>query len=226
MMTVTEAVTARHSARAFLDRPVPRETIAEILSLAARAPSGGNLQPWHVHVLAGEALADLKARTAASLAANPAGEGTEFDVYPRALGDPWRSRRFASGEQLYASLNIPRENRPARLGQFANNFALFGAPVGLFFSLPRHFGYPQWAHLGMFMQNVMLLAAERGLATCAQEAWALVHNTVGEVLGLSEDRLFYSGMALGFADDAHPINGWRTERVPIEEFADFAGFQA
>jgi len=226
MITVTEAVMARHSARAFLDRPVPRATIEEILALAARAPSGGNLQPWQVDILAGEALGDLKARVAASLAANPTGEGTEFPVYPPALGEPWRGRRFASGEQLYAALGIGREDRPARLTQFAKNFAAFGAPVLLLFSLPRHFGPPQWAHLGMFMQNVMLLAAERRLATCPQEAWALVHETVGQVLGLGEDRLFYCGMALGFADEAHPVNGWRTERVPLEAFARFAGFQA
>ena len=224
MITVTEAITIRYSARSFLDRPVPRETIAEILALAARAPSGGNLQPWQVDVLAGAALAELKARVAASLAANPAGEGTEFDVYPPALGEPWRTRRFASGEQLYAALGIDRGDRPARLAQFAKNFGGFGAPVLLFFSLPRHFGPPQWAHLGMFMQNVMLLAAERGLATCPQEAWALVHKTVGELLDLSADRLLYCGMALGFADDAHPINAWRTARVPVEDFASFRGF--
>ena len=224
MMTVSEAVMTRYSGRSFLDRPVLRETVEEILTLAARAPSGGNLQPWQVDVLAGEALAGLKVRVAASLAANPAGEGTEFAVYPSALGEPWRSRRFACGEQLYAALGIVREDRPARLGQFARNFEAFGAPVLLLFSLPRSFGPPQWAHLGMFMQNVMLLAVERWLATCPQEAWAAVHKTVGEVLGLSEDRLFYCGMALGFADEAHAINGWRTERVPIEEFASFRGF--
>jgi nitroreductase len=221
---VTNAVGSRFSARAFLDRPVPRADIEEILALAARAPSGGNLQPWQVDVLAGEALGQLKARVAACLAANPAGEGTEFHVYPPALGEPWRGRRFASGEQLYAALGIGREDRPARLTQFARNFEAFGAPVLLLFSLPRQFGPPQWAHLGMFMQNVMLLAAERGLATCPQEAWALVHKTVGEMLGLGEDRLFYCGMALGFADTAHPINSWRTERVPLEDFARFRGF--
>ena len=223
MRSVTDAVTARFSARAFLDRPVPRETIEELLALAARAPSGGNLQPWHVDVVAGEALAELKARVAASLAASPAGEGTDYDVYPPGLGEPWRSRRFACGEQLYASLGIGRGDRPARLAQFARNFEGFGAPVLLFFSLPRHFGPPQWAHLGMFMQNVMLLAAERGLATCPQEAWALVHRTVGEVLGLGEERMLYCGMALGFADEAAPVNRWRTERVPVEEFARFSG---
>jgi nitroreductase len=225
MATVTETVLERRSVRAFLDRPVARGTIAEILDVARFAPSGGNLQPWHVDVLAGDALADLKARARSSLAADPAGEGTEFPVYPPALGEPWRSRRHASGERLYAALGIAREDRPARLAQFAKNYDLFGAPVGLFFSIPRHFGPPQWAHLGMFIQTIMLLAAERGLATCAQEAWALVHKTVGAFLGLPEDRLFYCGMALGHADEAHPINSWRTEREPIEAFATFRGLQ-
>lgn len=224
MATVAEAVLARRSVRAFLDRPVDRATVAEMLAAAGRAPSGGNLQPWHVDVLAGEALAALKARVRASFTADPAGEGTLFPIYPPALGEPWRSRRFASGEQLYAAIGIPRADRAARLAQFASNYDLFGAPVGLFFSIPKSFGPPQWAHLGMFMQNIMLLAEERGLATCAQEAWALVHRTVGEVLGLAEDRLFYCGMALGFADEAHPINAWRTDREPLESFATFAGF--
>jgi len=223
-MSVAEIVRSRRSVRAFLDRPVDRATVAEILEAARFAPSGGNLQPWHVDVVAGSALAELKEQVRASFAANPSGEGTEFPVYPPALGEPWRARRFVSGEQLYAALGIPRDDRPARLRQFARNFDLFGAPVGLFFSIPRHFGPPQWAHLGMFMQNVMLLAEERGLATCAQEAWALVHKTVGGFLGLPKERLFYCGMALGFADEQDPINRWRTEREPIGTFASFAGF--
>jgi nitroreductase len=224
MATVTDAVLGRRSTRAFVDRPVAAETVAEILEIAARAPSGGNLQPWHVDVLAGEALAALKEKARVSLAARPAGEGTEFAVYPPALAEPWRGRRFASGEQLYAAIAIPREDRPARLRQFAGNYDLFGAPVGLFFSIPRAFGPPQWAHLGMFMQTIMLLAQERGLSTCAQEAWALLHETVESHLNLPQDRLFYCGMALGFADEDHPINAMRTPREPLEGFATFAGF--
>ena len=224
MATVTQMVRERRSCRAFLDRPVSRETIAEILDVARHAPSGGNLQPWHVDVLAGDALAGLKARARASLAADPAGEGSEFPVYPLALGEPWRSRRHDSGEALYAAIGVARGDRPARLAQFARNFDLFGAPVGLFFSIPRQFGPPQWAHLGMFMQTIMLLAEERGLATCPQEAWTMVHKTVGAAIGLPEERMFYCGMALGQRDDAHPINACRTEREPVEAFATFAGF--
>jgi nitroreductase len=224
VLSVTEAVLSRYSVRAFLDRPVERSVVEDILETAKRAPSGGNLQPWHVDVLGGEALSDLIARVGESLAAGgPRGEGTEYPVYPPNLDEPWRDRRFRVGEQLYAAIGIPREDRPARLRQFARNYALFGAPVGLFFSIPRSFGPPQWAHLGMFIGNVMLLAQERGLGTCPQEAWAGAYRTTGAVLGLAEGWMLYCGMALGYPDEAHPINGWRSDREPLETFATFRG---
>ena len=222
--SVTEAVRERYSVRAFLDRPVDQATIASLLDSAARAPSGGNLQPWHVDILTGAPLAALKHGVARSLAANPAGEGLEFPVYPPGLGEPWRSRRHEVGEQLYRSIGIARDDRPARVRQFAGNYDLFGAPVGLFFSIERSFGLPQWAHLGMFIQTFMLLATERGLGTCAQEAWALVHRTVAAALSLPESRMVYCGLALGWPDPDHPINQWRSERQPLEGFATFAGF--
>ena len=224
MVTVTEAVLARFSVRAFLDRPVEREVIEELLETAKRSPSGGNLQPWHVDVLAGEPLAALKARVAESFAASPRGEGTEFPVYPPELGEPWRSRRHRVGEQLYEAIGIPRDDRPARLRQFARNYDLFGAPVGLFFSIERSFGPPQWAHLGMFLHTIALLAVERGLGVCAQEAWALVHKSVAEFLDMPPSRMLYCGMALGWPDEAHPINGWRSEREPLEGFSTIRGF--
>ena len=224
MTTTTETVLARYSVRAFLDRPLDRAVIEEILGIARRSPSGGNLQPWHIDVLAGEALAELKARVRASLDSRPSGEGTEYPVYPPGLAEPWRSRRHRVGEQLYESIGIAREDRPARLRQFARNYDFFGAPVGLLFSIERGFGPPQWAHLGMFIQTVMLLAFERGLGACAQEAWAAVHETVGEFLQLPESRMLYCGMAVGWPDPSHPINGWRSEREPVDSFATFRGF--
>ena len=224
MVTVTDAVQARYSVRAFLDRPVERTIIAEILEAAKRSPSGGNLQPWHVDVLTGDPLAALKARVRETFVANPKGEGTEFPVYPPALEEPWRSRRHRVGEQLYESIGIPREDRPARLRQFARNYDFFGAPVGLFFSIERSFGPPQWAHLGMFIQSIALLAVERGLGVCEQEAWAVVHRTVADFLDMPDSRMLYCGMALGWADEAHPINRWRSEREPLESFGTFRGF--
>jgi nitroreductase len=222
--SITDAVLARRSIRAFLPRPVERALIEEVLELAARAPSGGNLQPWFVDVLTGEPLAALKAAVQAGFALGAARAEMELKVYPSPLPEPYRARRHASGEALYGAIGIPREDRPARLTQFARNFEGFGAPVVLFFSLDRIFDRPQWAHLGMFMQNLMLLAEERGLTTCPQEAWAAAHGTIAEHLGLSEERILYCGMALGYADEDAPINALRTEREPVSDFATFRGF--
>ena len=210
--------------RAFLPDPVGREAVEEMLRIAARAPSGGNLQPWRVDVLTGAPLEALKAAVRAAFAARPAGDELEFTIYPSPLPEPWRSRRFASGEALYEALRIPREDKASRLAQFARNYDLFGAPVGLFVSIDRLFDRPQWAHLGMFLQNLMLLAEERGLATCPQEAWAGLHRTVADHLALPEGRLFYCAMALGRADPNAPVNRLRTDREPPGAFASFRGF--
>jgi len=219
-MNVSEAVAKRTSVRAFRPDPVPGSVVRDILERAARAPSGGNLQPWQVYAIAGPPLAEFKAR----VAANPFGEAPEYDVYPPNLWDPFRTRRFKNGEDLYATIAIPREDKPARLRQLAKNGEFFGAPVGIFFCLDRKLGPPQWADLGMYMQNVMLLALEQGLDTCPQEYWARYPQTVGEFLRLPEHLMLFSGMALGYRDASHPINTLVAERDPFEAWGELRGF--
>jgi len=221
-MTVTEAVDRRISVRAFRGEPVAEALVREILAAAARAPSGGNLQPWRVYALTGQPLIELKAKAAVVMAAGL--EEPEYDVYPPNLWEPFRTRRFQCGEDLYAAIDIPRDNRGGRLTQLAKNLDFFGAPVGLFFALDRKLGPPQWSDLGMYMQTVMLLAVERGLDTCAQEFWARLPKTVGSFLNLPDDHMLFSGMALGYRDEAHAINTLRTRREVVEDFAELRGF--
>jgi len=223
-VNVTDALTSRMSCRAFLPTPVPEATVRTILETARCAPSGGNLQPWHVHALAGAPLAELVALVRSRLPAHPRGEGAEYDVYPAGLWEPYRSRRFKCGEDLYATIGVKREDKLGRLMQFARNYEFFGAPVGLLFFLDRRLGPPQWSDVGMYMQSVMLLAREHGLHTCAQEAWSVWHGTVRESLGMPQELMLFSGMALGWRDESAPINTLRTDRAPIEEFATLRGF--
>lgn len=220
-MNVSEAVASRVSIRAFLDNPVPGEVVKDILVRAAQAPSGGNLQPWRVFALSGQPLADFKA----IVATNPFGETPEYDVYPPNLWDPFRTRRFQNGEELYATIGIPREDKPARLRQLARNGSFFDAPVGIFFCLDRKLGPPQWADLGMYMQNVMLLATERGLDTCPQEYWARYPQTVAKFLNLPEELMLFSGMAMGRRDPAAPINTLRSTRDAFEQWGELIGFE-
>jgi len=223
-MHVRDAVGSRFSCRAFLPTPVPLATVRDILDRASRAPSGGNLQPWRVHALAGEPLESLKARIRPYALANPRGEGNEYQVYPDPLKEPYFGRRHDVGAQLYEAIGIPRADRPARYRQFARNFELFGAPVGLFFSIDRTMGPPQWSDLGMYVQTVMLLACGEGLHTCSIEAWTAWHKTVSAYLALPAEHMLFCGMALGHADPAAPINRWRSTRESVDGFAVFSGF--
>jgi nitroreductase len=223
-MDVREAVASRYSCRAFLPTPVPVGTVRDILARASRAPSGGNLQPWLVHALAGTRLEALRALIRPRFGELPRGEGAEYTIYPSPLKEPYYARRSRVGALLYEALGIPREDRPARYRQYARNFEFFGAPVGLFFVIDRTMGAPQWSDLGMYIQTVMVLARAYGLDTCAQEAWTHWHKTVPAFLGLSADHLVFCGLALGYADPDAAINRWRAPRESVESFAVFEGF--
>jgi nitroreductase len=223
-LSVSEAVASRMSCRAFLDTPVSGQEIRAILDAARQAPSGGNLQPWRVYAVAGEPLNELKSIIAAKLPGQPMGEGSEYNMYPPNLTEPYRSRRFKCGEDLYATIGIARENKAGRLAQFARNFEFFGAPAAMFFAIDRQMGADQWSDVGMFIQTIMLLARERGLHTCPQEAWSLWYRTLGEFLAMPPELMLFCGMSIGYRDETAPINRLKTDRAPLEEFASFRGF--
>jgi nitroreductase len=224
-MHVSEALHSRRTCRAFIDTPVPLATVRELLTLASRAPSGGNLQPWHVWALTGAPLSDLKAAVTTRVKAGEIADGpTEYLIYPLAMKEPYEQRRFRNGAALYAALGVTREEAEGRLDQILRNFEFFGAPVALFFAIDRDMHQGQWADLGMFMQSFMLAAREAGLHTAALESWALWPRTVAAFLGMPPELMLFCGMALGHRDETHPVNRTRAERAPVDEFARFVGF--
>jgi nitroreductase len=219
-MNVTDAIKTRISVRAFRPEPIPEALVREIIDVARFAPSGGNLQPWKVIAVAG---AERDAVVQIARANLPGDEGERL-VYPANLWEPYRTRRYKLGEDMYALLGIPRENKGARLMHLAENFNFFGAPVGLFFVIDKAMGHGQWAHLGMFMQSVALAAIERGVQSCMQEAWARMRTPLAEHFALGDQEMIYCGMALGYADTAKPVNALRSDRAEVNEIAEFRGF--
>ena len=215
-MDVRDAVAARRSVRGFQDKPVELALVEQLVVEASRSPSGGNLQPWHVDIVTGDAIDRLKQTMMARLAGGQ--EEPEYDIYPKELVAPYRDRRFAVGEAMYERIGIPRDDKMARRMWFARNFAFFGAPLALFMTVDRRMGPPQWSDMGMFLQTFMLLAAEQGLATCAQECWAVYPQTVKAFLGTPDERMLFCGMAVGYEDTAEPANTLRTERADVSEW--------
>ncbi|MEU9479214.1 nitroreductase [Streptomyces sp. NPDC048191] len=220
-MEVHEAVTSRRAVRAFTDRPVPRETLERVLSAAAWAPSGSNIQPWHTYVVTGAPLAELKKRAGERLAAGGPWDEPEYEQYPPGLKSPYRERRSAFGEQRYGALGIPREDLEARQRAAAANWNCFGAPAALFCYIDKGMGPPQWADVGMYLQTVMLLLRAEGLHSCPQMAWAKFHRTVAELLSPPAELILFCGMSIGFEDVT--AREPRMARAPLDETVTFVG---
>lgn len=224
-MTPTQAVASRRSIRAFLDKPVDRETLERVFTKAQRAPSGGNVQPWNAVVLTGAPMQALFDRVALEFPKGRAGLKPEYDIYPPALEGAYEARRFGVGEDMYAALGITREDKAQRLAWFAHNFRAFGAPVLMLVHTPQYMGPPQWSDIGMWLQTVMLLLREEGLDSCAQEAWAAYSPQVREMVDIPDDHIFFCGMAIGHRDPAAPVNLFDVKRAPLAEVVRWQGWE-
>lgn len=220
---VDQVMDSRYSCRAFLPDTVPPAMIADILSIASRAPSGTNIQPWQAWVLTGES----KARLSASLLAafddpdEAATHSDPYQYYPKQWTSPYIDRRRKVGIELYRLLDIPKGDAQRMHEQHARNYSFFGAPVGLIFTVDKVMEQGSWLDYGMFIQNVMLAAKARGLDTCPQAALIQFHRIIREEVGIPDNQTIICGMSLGYGDPAAPENTLRTERAPLADWVQF-----
>lgn len=220
---VDAAIESRHSMRAFLPTPVPREVVEDILRVASRAPSGTNTQPWQVHVLTGAARQRLSERILA-VYDDPeelATHSEEYAYYPREWASPYIDRRRKVGWDLYGLLNIAKGDKVRMHEQHGRNYSFFDAPVALMFTIDRVMQQGSWLDYGMFLQNIMIAARGRGLHTCPQAAFTQFHRVIAEELQLKPTQMLVCGMSLGHADPAATENSLITEREPVAGFTRF-----
>jgi nitroreductase len=220
---VSDVMRSRRTVRAFRDRPVARELVEEVLKDAAAAPSGGNMQPWRVYVVAGAVKNIL---SAAVLAAARGGKGLPPAHLPEPLPDVFRSRMADFGARYYGSLGIERSDVQARARQTERNYSFFGAPVGLIFSIDRRLKPHSWIDLGLFAHGVMISAKARGLDTCPQVSFAPFHEAISSVLGMPSEEVTVFGMSLGYGAADAAVNRADMPREPLESFARLLGFPA
>lgn len=223
-MHIDDALKTRKSVRAFKPDPVPLSLVSEILDLASRSPSGTNVQPWKVHVVAGEVRKRLEAEVLAHRETRPADDKAEF---PRSSKrkEPYISRMRKLGKDMYTLLGIPKGDEAANWRQWGRNYRFFDAPVGLIFTVDKDLDAMAFIDIGILLQSIMLIAKSRGLDTCAQGAWNNYWTVTRRVLGVPDDEYIVCGMSLGYADATAPVNTLVSEREPLSYFATFHGFE-
>jgi nitroreductase len=220
---IDEIIAGRFACRDFSDTPVPRRTIEQILSVARFAPSGANIQPWHVHVLAGAVKERVSAALLEAHATSRDEHVSEYKYYAADLPEPYLNRRQEFGRLFYGSLGIAQTDVEARSRQTARNYAFFGAPVGLIVTIDRRLEVGSWLDLGMFVQNVLLAAAGRGLQSCPQETFAKYHRILRPLLSISAEQMVACGISIGHARDK--ATRGLMPRAEVEALASFMGFE-
>ena len=207
-MSAREALATRRSVRRFLDRPVPQESVHRILRGAAQSPSGHNIQPWRVYVVAGRTKQAVTDSVLHAVANDP-GEmhQPEFEYYPSEWFEPYLGRRREVGSGLYECLGIARGDHEARTRQMNENFRFFGAPVGMF--------------IGMFLQSIFIGARAEGLDTCGQAIFTWYHRVIRQHLPIGDNELLACGLSLGFADQDAPENELVASKLSVESFTTF-----
>jgi nitroreductase len=221
---VDGAIKQRFANRAFSNRPVTRQTVEDILDVARFTPSGANIQPWQVYVLAGAVKHAVSRELLKAHDEARDQHQSEYQYYAAELPEPYLSRRDQFGRLFYGSLGIAQSDLTARARQTSKNYGFFGAPVGLIITIDRRLQVGSWLDLGMFVQNVMLAAGARGLQTCPQETFSKYHALLRNHLPISDVEIVVCGISIGFADAASTDVGSLMPKVAVNLFAKFLGF--
>nr|WP_263618987.1 nitroreductase [Ruegeria profundi] len=210
----------RHSCRAFLSDPVPKDQIEQILNSATRVPSWCNAQPWHVIVTSGEETDRFRT---AMLAEAADGTPSPDLPFPTSYSGMYQDRRRACGWALYEAVGVERGDRAASAQQMMENFSLFGAPHCAILTSPAELGGYGALDCGGFITVFCLAAQALGVATIPQAALATYSPFLRRYFDIPEDRMILCAISFGYADTDHPANSFRTDRADLTEVVDWVG---
>src|SRR6266700_181534 len=219
------AIASRKSVRAFLSSPVDRPIVTEMLELASRSPSGSNIQPWKVRVVAGETKAELTQSIFDAIARDGIEKyQREWNYYPQRWREPFIGRRRKIGWDMYGLLGVGKGDHEGTHQARLRNYEFFGAPVGMIFTLDEDLEIGSWLDFGIFIGAIMIAARARGLHTCPQAAFADFHAVIRSQLDIPPNEMVICGMAIGHRDPDAPVNALETERAAVAAFSTFHGF--
>ena len=219
-MEVREAVASRKSIRAFdPERPVSQSVLREIMEKALRAPSWGNTQPWGFAIAGGKPLDQIKAECLELFR-----KGTES--HPEiTMPAEWNKEQFSRyqdlGRSLFGALGIAREDKNGRNAYYEEMVHCFGAPKMIYLHIHKDFNPYALMDGGVIMQTIALLAVEAGLGTCFLAFSVLYPDVIRKYASIPDDRTIVVGMAIGYPNQEHPSNKFRSLRGKPEEFIRF-----
>ncbi|WP_200304668.1 nitroreductase [Streptomyces adelaidensis] len=210
-------IASRHCKRAFLDRPVPRDVLAEVLLAAGQAPSSRNIQPWRVTVVTGTTL-DALTRTLREAFDRGESPRPDYANRPPTLDDTAAERaRTALSGVLRAKGHAPDDTTAGR-AHLRDNLRFYGAPAALVCHLPADAVPATFLETGLFLQNTMLGLVARGLGSCPQFSVAGYADALRRKLDIDADRIIVCTLAVGHPDETAPVNRFVPRRAGLEEY--------
>ena len=214
----------RRSIRAFRQQPVPREVLEEVISLATRAPSSMNSQPWHLHVLTGEPLDRIRAENTERMVTGvaPSKETRDSGSYEGVH----RQRQVEIAVQLFEAMGIARDDKEKRQDWVLRGFRQFDAPVSVVVTYDRQLREGDIAQFdcGALVNGLVNAAWSRGLG-CVVNSQGIMHSpVVREHAGIPDDQVIIICVAMGYPDDSFPANAVVSRRREVAEVASFVGF--
>lgn len=209
-MDILQAIRERKGIRGYKGDPVPQEILKGILETAVRSPSSRNIQPWHITVVTGKALDDIRQGNLEMLAV--AAPGPE-----RPLEGRYRERQVEQAQQLFALLGINRDDKEKRDEWVKQGARYFGAPAVIFISADEALGdRSPYFDCGMLTQTICLTALSYGLGSCILGSGIRFPDVVRRVTGIPASERLIISIAVGYPDWSHPVNKMDSKRDPID----------
>jgi nitroreductase len=226
-MDVIEAIRTRRSIRVFKPEPIPKKVLQELLDVSRWAPSGGNVQPWHFDVLAGELLAKVTARLVEKAKTWDGDSYTNISPdlprrgpYSRLLIPRTRSLRALTDAIRYPP---GTKNLEAKQLEYRENMLrFFDAPSAIIVCADDR-GPSAIVSIGAITQTICLAALAYGLGTCIMGIPVLWPEIFRELLSIPKDRAIVTSIAIGYPDPKAPINTFPRPREPLDNLVEWHG---
>ena len=219
-----DVVVGRRSIRGFLDKPVPKALIAEILEVAMRAPSSFYNQCWNFSVVTGEPLAAIRrGNTDGILAGKP--DSREFRRFD-GIADDHRAEQLFRDLDLAGAMGIAREDKDARQDWVLRGFRQFDAPVSVVVTYDRVLLGSDIAPFdcGAVTNALVNAAWSRGLGCVINSQGIMQSPVVREHACIPDDQVIMICVAMGWPDADFPANAVVSNRKGVDDAVRFVGF--